>query len=265
MLYVNYFSDEFLTKLIMQVFSVLKQRSWELRSSGYCTLLLVVNCWMGHNIQEQQLSKFIKLNSWGILALHSTGIDHNKIPEDNSNIKFYWNPSNSLRHRMIPPLCNTFMFWTLCRVESVRSVRLSYNCNVFYLLQVLYRELGLTASKLSFKHRHPGTSKEALMQIKRDHPLPEIILQWRKLNSILTKVLWIWWSLLIPCSNSWTYKSMKESCAFIIYVVWYWLQMNVVKLQSKLISGNWNLENQSVNYNNFQLWESIAMTILWII
>lgn len=175
------------------------------------------------------------------MALPSTGIDHNKIPEDNSNIKFYWNPSNSLRHTVTPPLCNTFMFWTLCRVESVRSLRLLYNCNVFYLLQVLYRELGLTASKLSFKHRHPGTSKEALMQIKRDHPLPEIILQWRKLNSILTKVLWIWWSLLIPCSNSWTYKFMKESCTFIIYVVWYWLQMNVLKLQSKLISGNWKI------------------------
>lgn len=37
------------------------------------------------------------------------------------------------------------------------------------------------------------------MQIKRDHPLPEIILQWRKLNSIVTKTLY---PLLAPGQTS---------------------------------------------------------------
>ena len=38
------------------------------------------------------------------------------------------------------------------------------------------------------------------MQIRHDHPLPEIILQWRKLNSIITKVvkkLVMWLELIL--------------------------------------------------------------------
>jgi len=116
-------------------------------------------------------------------------MDQNKILEDNSNIKFYCNPCSSLRYTKTPPLHYTFLFWAVYQIQSVRALRLSCNCSVFYLLQVLYRELGLTASKLSFKLRRPSTSKEALMQIRHEHPLPEIILQWRKLNSIVTKVV----------------------------------------------------------------------------
>ena len=147
-----------------------------------------MHCPVGLNVLED-FSEFIKLNFWSKLALCWTNMDQNKILEDNSNIKFYWNPSNSLRYTKTPPLHYTFLFWALCQIERIRALRHSCNCSVFYLLQVLFRELRLTASKLSFKFRRPSTSKEALMQIKHDHPLPEIILQWRKLNSVVTKVV----------------------------------------------------------------------------
>ncbi|PNF33561.1 hypothetical protein B7P43_G17150, partial [Cryptotermes secundus] len=65
--------------------------------------------------------------------------------------------------------------------------------------KVLYRELGLTTSKLSSKHRCPSTSKEALMKIKQDHPLSGLILQWRKLNALVTKTLY---PLLAPGQTS---------------------------------------------------------------
>jgi len=74
-------------------------------------------------------------------------------------------------------------------MDTVKEQRLPCNYNILHLLQVLYRELGLTASKPSSKHRHPSTNKEALMRIKSDHPLPGVILQWRKLNAILSKVV----------------------------------------------------------------------------
>jgi hypothetical protein len=73
--------------------------------------------------------------------------------------------------------------------SDIKAPRLPPNYIILNFLQVLYRELGLTTSKLSSKHRRPSTSKEALMQIKHDHPLPGLILQWRKLNALVTKVV----------------------------------------------------------------------------
>ena len=71
------------------------------------------------------------------------------------------------------------------------------------------------------------------MQIRHDHPLPEIILQWRKLNSILKKVVkkigdvdridsYVrqQTSLHISYRGRYTYKFIKESCV-LDRVVWY--------------------------------------------
>ncbi|CAG2068736.1 unnamed protein product, partial [Timema podura] len=52
--------------------------------------------------------------------------------------------------------------------------------------KVLYRELGLSSGKLNTNQK-PSTNKEALTKIKSEHPLPGLILQWRKINSIITK------------------------------------------------------------------------------
>ncbi|XP_069676367.1 DNA polymerase theta-like [Periplaneta americana] len=65
--------------------------------------------------------------------------------------------------------------------------------------KVLYRELGLTAGKQSSKQRRPSTSKDALLRIKSQHPLPAVILQWRKLNAIVTKTLF---PLLTPAQST---------------------------------------------------------------
>lgn len=56
-----------------------------------------------------------------------------------------------------------------------------------FSLKVLYSELRLNPGKMFGGHK-PGTGKEALVHLKHQHPLPNIILQWRKLNVVLTKV-----------------------------------------------------------------------------
>ncbi|XP_063226458.1 DNA polymerase theta-like isoform X2 [Bacillus rossius redtenbacheri] len=55
--------------------------------------------------------------------------------------------------------------------------------------KVLYRELRLGGGKVPGGKQRPSTNKEALMRLKGDHPLPGIILQWRKLSSTVTKMV----------------------------------------------------------------------------
>ncbi|XP_068085196.1 DNA polymerase theta [Anabrus simplex] len=54
--------------------------------------------------------------------------------------------------------------------------------------KVLFVELGLKAGKQPPGHKS-STSKEVLTKLKDQHPLPFIILQWRKISAILTKMV----------------------------------------------------------------------------
>jgi hypothetical protein len=102
--------------------------------------------------------------------------------------------------------------------------------NILYHLQVLYRELGLTVSSLRSKHRHPTTSKDVLNQIKQDHPLPGLILKWRKLNAVVTKVASYLMVLLIEFNNSfvnlgavfwYTYLHIRKKAQIILNIYCY--------------------------------------------
>lgn len=59
-------------------------------------------------------------------------------------------------------------------------------------LQVLYNELGLGGPTALLKSgkKKPSTNKKALedLAIESKHPLPEIILQWRKIHAVVSKV-----------------------------------------------------------------------------
>ncbi|XP_047120493.1 DNA polymerase theta [Schistocerca piceifrons] len=55
--------------------------------------------------------------------------------------------------------------------------------------KVLFKELGLNPGKTPYGQK-PSTNKDALLPLKQYHPLPEVILQWRKINTILTKTLY---------------------------------------------------------------------------
>lgn len=54
--------------------------------------------------------------------------------------------------------------------------------------RVLYQELRLGQGQ-SLKGRQKNTSKETLSKLRSEHPLPEVILMWRKLNAIHSKTV----------------------------------------------------------------------------
>lgn len=57
---------------------------------------------------------------------------------------------------------------------------------------MLYNELELGGDNISLTKRNkkPSTNKEALQELACEsrHPLPDVILQWRKIRAILSKV-----------------------------------------------------------------------------
>jgi len=106
------------------------------------------------------------------------------------------------------------------------------------------------------------------MQIRHDHPLPEIILQWRKLNSVITKVgkkLVMWIRLILMYNSKLPFISLvvvdihTNSSRKVVYLITLCcvvlLQMNfVVKLQSQPIYGNLNLGCElHIYFNNFRI------------
>lgn len=58
--------------------------------------------------------------------------------------------------------------------------------------KVLYNELELGGDNVALtkKNKKPSTNKDALQELACEsrHPLPDIILQWRKIRAILSKV-----------------------------------------------------------------------------
>lgn len=70
MLYTIYCSDEFLTKFIDASFQYFETAVEGSVLLGYCTPSLVIHCPIGLNVQEEGVSKFIKLNFWSKLALY---------------------------------------------------------------------------------------------------------------------------------------------------------------------------------------------------